>query len=94
MLPPPPGPCPYGAAHAAAVDFPLIGLVALLQVLLLSHGKQRLCIRILGGLAPAVHLLWIQTPFPAVGAQFRGVQAGGSRSTVNLSAGRQSSGSF
>lgn len=48
-------------------DFPVISLVSLLQALLLGHGLQWLRIRILGGLAPAVHLLWVQTPLPALG---------------------------
>ena len=43
--------------HRLLVDFPLGLLVSLLVVLLVGHRQQRLCIGILGGLSPAVHLL-------------------------------------
>ena len=65
----------------------------LLQLLLLFQGKDWLFIGILGDLPPTLHLLRVQAPFPAVGAELGGVQAGYS-TTVNLSAALQSSGSF
>ena len=51
--------------------------MALLEVLLLGHRHQRLCIGILGGLPPTIHLLGEQAPLAAVDTEFSAVQAGG-----------------
>ena len=58
-------------------DFPLGLLVPLLEILLLAHRQQRLCVGIQGRLAPALHLLGVQPALPAITAQFSRVQASG-----------------
>jgi hypothetical protein len=52
-------------------------LVTLLEGLLIGHDEQRLNFGIMGRLMPELYLLGDQKPFPAVGAEFSGVQAGG-----------------
>ena len=44
---------------------------------LLFQGVHKFFVRILGCLPPPFHLLRLQTPLPAVGAEFGGVQASG-----------------
>jgi len=57
-------------------DLLLVLLVALLQVLLVAHGKHLIGIGILSGLAPTVYLLWVQAPLAAAGAELSGVKTG------------------